>query len=633
MCGILGIATTVGRPIQISDESIVRLRDLMEHRGPDGAGLWRRRNVALAHRRLAVIDLSSAGAQPMLTAADPDTGESRFAIVYNGELYNDLELRRELGARGVRFRSSCDTETVLQSFATWGVEALQRLRGIFSLAVYDSRLETLTLARDPLGVKPLYYWQDARQLVFASEIRPILAHPDVLAAPNPRMVSAYLTTIRTVLGEETLFQGVRSVAPGAMLQCDLSGSVIQTRAVRYWSGPRSGAIRADGAQAAAAVRTAVEDSVERQMRSDVPMCTLLSGGLDSTIIARLARMRSSELRSFCAGSPLPVDCSEDRTRSDLECARTVAEALDTRHAEAHVTREVFAERWPRMISRTGLPLSTPNEVAIHAVALRLREDGCIVTLSGEGADELFAGYEGPLDMADQFVRSARSDMSPGMFEVTAHAWVPPDFKTGLFNDRAWDSAEQDRWLFETYDREFAAAAEECGSAGLCAHLRLHRRINLTGLLARLDSATMLAGVEGRTPYADSEIAALAESLPMAVKYRSELDASSAENAAEGSAGGLATATRTRVRSRTKMALREAFAGEIPGIALERPKASFPLPFQQWVGDHAEALRRSNLAREIFTGPALDAVATQPQKLWHLAWPMTNIALWGEAMGW
>lgn len=629
MCGILGIATTVGRPSSVSDREIERLRDLMEHRGPDGAGLWRRRNIALAHRRLAVIDPSPAGAQPMLTAADPDTGEARFAIVYNGELYNDGELRRELGARGVRFRSTCDTETVLQSFATWGVEAIGRLRGIFALAVYDARLETLTLARDPLGVKPLFYWQDARQLVFASEVRPILAHRDVLAAPNPRMVSAYLTTIRTVIGDETLFQGIKSIRPGEMLQCDLSGEAILTRSVIYWRGPRSGSVTADRTEAVAAIRRAMEDTVARQMRSDVPMCTLLSGGLDSTIIAKLARTHTSDLRSFCAGSPLPFDCSEDRTRSDLECARTVSQAIGTRHAEAHVTREIFAERWPRMIARMGMPLSTPNEVAIHAVALRLREDGCIVTLSGEGADELFAGYEGPLDMADQFVRSGRVDVTPGVFEATAHAWTPPDFKAGLLNERAWEACEQDRWLFETYDREFALAAEECGGAGLEAHLRLHRRINLTGLLGRLDSATMLAGVEGRTPYADSQIAALAEALPMCMKYQSEAEHA---DAATG-AGGVATALRVRVRSRTKMSLREAFAGEIPELALERTKASFPLPFQQWLGDRTDSLRRSNLAKEIFTGPALDAVASQPQKLWNLAWPMTNIALWGEAMGW
>ncbi len=629
MCGILGIATTVGRTCSLSDEAIGRLRDLMEHRGPDGAGLWRRRNIALGHRRLAVIDTTPAGAQPMLTAADPDTGESRFAIVYNGELYNDAELRRELGARGVRFRSTCDTETVLQSFATWGVDAFARLRGIFALAVYDARLETLTLARDPLGVKPLFYWQDARQLVFASEMRPILAHPDVLATPNPRMVSAYLTTIRTVLGDETLYQGVKSIRPGEMLQCDLSGESITTRATAIWRGPRSGSLAVNGREAAAAVRQAVEDSVVRQLRSDVPMCTLLSGGLDSTIVAKLARMRMPELRSFCAGSPLPFDCSEDRARGDLECARQIAAAIGTDHAEAHVSREIFAERWPRMIARMGIPLSTPNEVAIHAVALRLREQGCIVTLSGEGADELFAGYEGPLDMAAQFVRSGRADMSPGMFEVTSHAWIPPDFKSGLLNERAWEACEQDRWLFEMYEQEFARAVEECGNTGVDAHLRLHRRINLAGLLARLDSATMLAGVEGRTPYADMDVATLAESLPLALKYQHESDAP----IESGTAGSVATAQRVQVRSRTKMVLREAFAADIPALAIERPKASFPLPFQQWMGDHTESLRRSNLAREIFTGPAIEAVATQPQKLWNLAWPMLNIALWGEAMGW
>ncbi len=637
MCGILGIASTVGRSSPLSDEALCRLRDLMLHRGPDAAGIWRRRNIALAHRRLAVIDPSPAGAQPMLTAPDPDTGESRFALVYNGELYNDHELRRELTARGVRFRSDCDTETVLQSLATWGVEALNRFRGIFALAFYDSRLETLTLARDPLGVKPLYYWRDPRQLIFASEPRPILAHPDVTPAPNPRMVSAYLTTIRTALWDETLFQGLYTLRPGEMLRCDLSGHRIVLKASTWWNaGPPNRSNSAiTPSQAAHSLKTALEDSVSRQLRSDVPTCALLSGGLDSSVIAALARTRAPDLRTFCAGSPLPFDCAQDQSQCDLSCARKVARALHTNHAEALVTRESFIQRWPDMIRRMGTPLSTPNEVAINAVAQRLRADGCVVTLSGEGADELFAGYELPMDQAAEFIRSGAPDLSPAAFEASSHSWIPSDFKPGLLETHAWDACEQDRWLAEVYHREFALAAEESGAPDLAAHLALHRRINLTGLLARLDSATMLASVEGRTPYADSEVALLAHSLPIRLKYRPPWDDADDRPPTETQSSPLATATLTRARSRsrTKMVLRDAFAGVIPDLPLERPKASFPLPFQQWMGDLAPVLQRSGFAKEIFSAPAIIAVSQQPEKLWRLAWPMINIALWGDTMGW
>ncbi len=372
------------------------------------------------------------------------------------------------------------------------------------------------------------------------------------------------------------------------------------------------------------------------MRSDVPTCALLSGGLDSSVIAAVARTKAADLRTFCAGSPLPIDCAQDQSQCDLSCARKVARALRTDHAEALVTREVFGERWPEMIRRMGMPLSTPNEVAINAVAGRLRADGCVVALSGEGADELFAGYELPMDQAAEFVRAGARDRSPGAFEAFSHSWIPTDFKPGLFEEGAWAACEEDRWLLEVYDREFALAAEECGGPGLAAHLALHRRINLTGLLARLDSATMLAGVEGRTPYADGEVAALAGSLPMRVKYRAPWEEAEEERPASdlrSPAFATATLTRSRTRSRTKMVLREAFAGVIPDLALERPKASFPLPFQQWIGDHAASLQRSTFAKEVFSAPAIMAVSQQPEKLWRLAWPMMNVALWGDAMGW
>ncbi len=605
---------------------MARLRDLMTHRGPDGAGLWRDGPVILAHRRLAVIDPTPAGAQPMLSPPDPQTGRSRFALVYNGELYNDAELRRDLSARGVVFRTGCDTETVLHAFARWGTDALARLRGIFALAVYDRELHTLTLARDPLGVKPMYWWSDGSQLVFASEPAPILEHPDVPVAPDLRMVSAYLTTIRTSLAGRTMFEGVRALRPGEMLQCDLDalGGTLALRLVTWWRGPASGSLALDEREGADRLRAGVAESVRRQLRSDVPVCTLLSGGLDSTVIAALARAHKSDLLSFCAGAPVPVDCTQAMGEEDLACARRTARAIGTRHAEALVTRDIFAERWPRMVSLMRAPLSTPNEVAIHAVALRLRESGCVVTLSGEGADELLGGYEGPMDAAADFVRAREPHARGADFELNASAWAPLDFKPGLLQDRHWRALDADRWLIETYRAEFDAAAEEAGTTGLDAHLRLHRRINLTGLLQRLDSATMLASVEGRTPFADSEVAALCEALPMGLKYRppeSDRDAS----------GGVTTARATGVR--TKRVLRRAFAGMIPDGALNRPKASFPLPFQQWVGEHAPALRRSELSRELFSGPAIEAVSKQPERLWHLAWPMINLALWGEAMGW
>ncbi|MBL8746615.1 MAG: asparagine synthase (glutamine-hydrolyzing) [Phycisphaerae bacterium] len=631
MCGLIGIAARQGETPSLTDRQLARLRDRLIHRGPDSAGLWRSRNVALAHRRLVVIDPSPAAAQPFLSDPDPATGEPRFALVYNGELYNEPELRRELTSLGARFRTQSDTETILRAFEQWGTGALSRMRGIFAIALFDANLQTLTLARDPLGVKPLFYFRASREIMFSSEIGPLLRHPDAAVAPNPRMVSAYLTTIRTCLGGDTLIQGIHTLPPGHMLQCDLSAGVNRDgppphRLVEYWRGPRA-AHAADHAEAVERVRSALEDSVTRQLRSDVPICCLLSGGLDSTIITAIAARHVESVRTYAAGAPIPADCGDHPADSDLHVARLAAQSLGTDHAEAHVTRGLFNDRWPWMVQQMGMPLSTPNEVAIYEVARRLRSDGCIVTLSGEGADELFAGYDRALDAAARFRDDHTDGRTAGAFELASNAWTPPDFKRVVLTPRAWPAADEDRWLSATYESEFTRAAAEAGHDGLDAHLRFHRRINLTGLLQRLDTATMLAGVEGRTPFADHLVAELAESLPLSFKFESDSAGAASDQAGHHAGSAVATLPRT------KLILREAFSGVVPPMILERPKASFPVPFQSWVRDHTGVLRDSAFAREFLSDAAIAAVAQQPEKLWRLAWPMINLAYWGRSMGW
>ncbi len=628
----------------IDEREAVRLRDLLTHRGPDGAGLWVHHNVILAHRRLAVVDLSETGAQPMFlepggvvsTRAEPGA-PARLAMVYNGELYNDAELRRELEGMGVRFRGTCDAETVLQALAVWGTAGLARLRGMFAIALYDAQRQTLLLARDALGIKPLYFAQSGPEVVFASEPGSILAHPRISRRPNLEMVSAYLTTIRTVLGNATLFEGVHALAPGKMAEVLLAGPEPVVRVSTWWQSARSAGDGPGLEEAAEMVGGAVRDSVVRHLRADVPTCALLSGGLDSSIVAGVAAPVHGSLRTYCAGTQLPADCREEREQSDLVWARRVAAALGTQHAEAHVTREMFLERWRWMVGRQGVPLSTPNEVAIHAVAQRLREDGCIVTLSGEGADELFAGYEGPMRSAWAYVHSDPGERSaaPGPFELRASAWIAPEIKSGVLRPDVWSALLNDAALDHAYDAEFAVAAEEAGDDGLAAHLRLYRRINLTGLLQRLDTATMLAGVEGRTPLADAEIAALAESLPMGLKFDyGDSPGGGGAAGTEMATGGVLTASGVAVApARTKIVLREAFRGVVlPGV-VNRPKASFPLPFRGWMDGMSGVLRGSSFARSVFTDAAVEAVAAQPEKRWNLAWPMMNLAVWGDAMGW
>jgi len=605
MCGILGIASFSGPP-SLTDAQAERLRDLMTHRGPDGGGLWRSGPFLFAHRRLAVVDPTPAGAQPM---ADP-TG--RYALTYNGELYNDAEIRRRLAAEGVRFQSACDAETLLHALIRWGEAALPKLRGMYAFGFADAGRRSLLLARDPLGVKPLVYSVLPGELLFASEAGPILSHPRVTPAPDLVAASAYLTTIRTTLGSRTLFENVLTLPPGEAIALDLSRDEPEARQFRH----AKVAPVADWheAEAAEAVRAAVEDSVAAHLRADVPLCALLSGGLDSTITAQLAAERHADLHTFCAGAP------SDSDDDDLACARRAASALGTTHHEARLDAETFAELWPRMIERLGLPLSTPNEVAIYAVARTLRDAGCVVTLSGEGADELFAGYESAMISARRHAGGEMGSITGGRAHLAAGAWMAPALKSAMLRPDLADAFASDEPLAEVYDELFEDCRAAVGDSGdlVDAHLRFIEAINLTGLLRRLDAATMLASVEGRTPFADAAVANLARSIPTSLKFAPAADAGPA-------AGSVATAT----AAGTKLVLRRAFADTLPAEPLARPKASFPLPFQSWLPLLAPRFRRSPFARELFAADAIEQVAANPAKHWKIAWPMMNLALWGD----
>lgn len=623
MCGIFGVATAAGGRVGLSDQQAERLRDLLAHRGPDGAGLWRdaRDQFLLAHRRLAVVDLSPQGAQPM-AMRDAD-GRERWVIAYNGELYNDAELREDLGREGVAFRTRSDTETVLAALGTWGLAGVERLRGMYAIAAVDVVRRRLVLARDPLGIKPLHYWvgpadNGGIQVVFASEPRAVVAHPDIGARPDLVAASAYLTTIRTTLGERTLFEGVRTLLPGEVMTFDLG------------DGPSAGSVERLRIGVGAAVlprggdfRAALQDSVARHLRADVPVCSLLSGGLDSSVVVTLAARLGGgrPVRTYASGHD---DGSSD---GDLAHARAVSAHLGTVHTEAPVDRAMFRERWPEMIARRGMPLSTPNEVAINEVARRLRADGQVVALSGEGADELLAGYELPMRQAWDFEVERRSRGAAthapggGQFQMRSNAWIAPEAKALVFRPEVWRGVEQDATLATWYEETFAAIRADVEARegdvaggdedatltrGVQAHLEFHQRVNLAGLLARLDTATMLEGVEGRTPFADVGVARAANALPMSQKY-------------------------DRASGATKIALRRAFAADLPAAVVSRPKASFPLPFQEWVVDHAPVLQRSQLARMLFTDAAIESVCADPGRVWNLAWPMINLALWGEAV--
>jgi asparagine synthase (glutamine-hydrolysing) len=572
MCGLVGV---VGTPLP-EPEVLRAMRDAMIHRGPDDAGLWIAGPAALAHRRLEVIAPGPAGRQPMLTA------DQRAGLVYNGEIYNHHDLRARMPDRS--WRSGSDTETLLRWLTEGGDPA--ELRGMYALALVDLDARTLTLARDPLGIKPLFWARLPGRVLFASEIPALFKHPGLTPQPDPAGVSAYLTTLRSVLHDRTMFVGVRALTPGQVLTFDLDDP---DRA------PTERVI--DVRPAAGELRDVVTDSVRAHLLADVPVCVLLSGGLDSTAVAAVAARVHPSLRSYCSGV--------DGPDTDARYARQAAATLGTDHREAFLDEATFTALWHDSVRRTGLPLSTPNETAIRLVARRLRADGCVVTLSGEGADELLAGYDGPMRAAAAYEADPR--ISPGRFQLEANAWMPVALKPDLLTPQFWAGLDGDAALLSTYERLFesVSAGARCP---LDRHLRFLRRVNLVGLLQRLDSATMLESVEGRTPLADRLVAACTDGLRFAELF----DPAGATPA-----------------DRTKLALRRAFAGDVPESVLRRDKASFPVPFQAWMGTTVALLPAMVTLRAIVRPTVLHAIGADPAGMWSLAWPVLNLGLWLE----
>jgi len=482
---------------------------------------------------------------------------------------------------------------------------------MFAIAVYDSTEQVLHLARDPLGMKPLYFHRGARELTFASEPRAILAHPAIEALPDIVMVSAYLSTLHSCLGSRTLFQGIQTLEPGEQLCFDTRTGRVQVNSFRRPVPVDPG--RHEPERCEREVRERLEDSLATHLRADVPVAAFLSGGLDSSILCDIASHRGVALDTWCAGGR---DEESEEGEEDFEYARLAAAVIGARHREVEIDESRFLRDWSWMVDELGLPLSTPNEVAIHAMAGALRREGNVVAISGEGADELFAGYELAMQAAAAFCETPSDRRTGGRFQLEAASWVALGIKHHVLHREVLPAVEGDAFLIGEYDELFRRCEREAGpeASPLDAHLRFLRHGNLTALLRRLDSACMLASVEGRTPYADIAVAALADSLPMTAKL-GELEPAGA------------TAANRAVRG--KLVLRRAWREHLPAAVIQRPKASFPLPFQRWVGKLAWKLETSPFARVFYSTAAREEVARDPVRHWQLAWPMLNLALWGD----
>lgn len=375
MCGIAGIVDGGRRP----DPGMVeRMLGVLSHRGPDGAGTWGEEGVVLGHRRLAIIDLSEDGAQPMLDS------DGRSVITYNGEIYNYLELRAELEAAGMPFRSSSDTEVLLAAWHVWGERCLSRLNGMFAFAIYDRVEGTLFCARDRLGVKPLCYSWDGRRLAFASEVKALLASGVVSGACRPDAIYEYLARGYTS-GGRSFYQGVEVLQPGTALALDADGTL---RTWEWWKPDRSpDAAFGNAAAWADHVADLIDDAVRLRLRSDVPVGAHLSGGLDSSaIVAAAARHSGADVHTFTGAFP------DDPAGDEREFARAVVDHCGVTGHEVEISVDELPAHFARILWHLDEPIAGEGVFPQMLVCDLARANGFIVVLGGQGGDEIFGGY-------------------------------------------------------------------------------------------------------------------------------------------------------------------------------------------------------------------------------------------------
>ena len=621
MCGIVGIVNL--NPRETVDEArLKRMRDVLRHRGPDGEGLWIDGPVGLGHRRLSIIDVAG-GAQPMSNEDDSAW------ITYNGEIYNHAELRPGLEARGHRYRNRSDTETILHLYEEQGERCVERLRGMFAFAIWDRARGRLLLARDRLGIKPLYYARTEHELLFASEIKAILAVSGRRAALNTAILPEFLAC-RYVAGAETFFQGIHKLLPGRTLSWSL-GDGLRTR--RYWQVPMVPEGSDDGrsfADRAVELRERLEVAVRSHLMSDVPLGLFLSGGLDSSALAGLmARAVREPIHTFGVGLDEP-DANE------LGYARLVARAIGACHRDVTVTRDEFWAALPSLVWHEDEPIAFPSSVLLHLVS-RLARDHVKVVLTGEGADELFLGYNWyrvtawnerlgrAYALATPAVarRAVRAGIDRLPFPLRRYASrtflaLEPGLRTLFFDSFATFPEGRQRHLLadgESLARRdpyagWLGAFKAAAGTTLDRMSRADIATYLVELLMKQDQMSMAASIESRVPFLDHELVEHVAAMPSRFKLRGW---------------------------RTKAVLRRAVRDVVPREVLTRRKMGFPVPVGRWLRGPAWPLVEDlvlgprALARGLFAPAALRQLADEHRagtaRHGDRLWLLMNLELW------
>jgi asparagine synthase (glutamine-hydrolysing) len=588
MCGIAGIVTAREREARGALDS---MKAALAHRGPDHQGtVWRESgntSIGLAHTRLSIIDLSDAGNQPMRDAS------ADLWLTFNGEIYNYLDLREQLQALGYPFHSHSDTESLLQAYRHWGLGAMTRLRGMFAFAMWDGEQRVLVLARDPLGIKPLYYYQANGTFLFASELRALLASG---LAPRRLSREGVLSYLRygSVQSPLTIIDGVRSLDPGHMIvvRTAESGITVEVRQYAELQAGKPDPPLRDRRDAAERLRSLLEESVRLHLASDVPLGVFLSGGIDSSALVALAsRATGRPVRTF------NVNFNEAEM-SEAAHARTIAERFGSEHSELLLTGGDLAGRLPCAFDAMDQP--TIDGINTYVISRAVKEAGLTVAISGLGADELFAGY--PSFTRAVRARNLRSIPAPVRRVATAAASAASS--RSVRRDKLWDLIRSDgspaavyeisRQLFapgeierftrsrqERTDGVRSTASDPVNSISI-AELRGYMA---NTLLRDTDFMSMAHALEVRVPFVDSVVVEWLLSVPGDWKVPTN--------------------------GRPKPLLLDALDGLLPESIWRRPKRGFVLPFKTWMqSDLKPDLERVFATGRGWAGIGIDAAAAR-----------------------
>ena len=570
MCGINGIVYSSNSNRTIEERALETMRDIQFHRGPDDGGIFVEKNVGLAHRRLAIVDVSH-GAQPMFNE------DKNLVIIYNGEVYNHADYREELETKGHIYQTHCDTETILHLYEEYGAKCVEKLRGMFAFAIWNKREQTLFIARDRLGVKPLYYYLDEQgSLFFASEMKAILEAKALKPELNYNVLPDQLANHGTSY-DETLFTGIKRLLPGHTLTWKDGKVYIE----KFWDISFEPKHQSELSESADGLdkrfieewRELFKHSVKLRLMADVPLGMFLSGGIDSSAIAAMmSTMVDEPIKTFSVGFA-------EREANEFEFARIVAKTFKTDHHEITITPDQFFKELPNLVWHEDEPIGFIASVPLYFVS-KLAQQHVKVVLTGEGSDEILAGYgryaktlqllnygEKYESLTPGFLRSAvKSGVSAIGGKLTRTFLTRQSDIENMFLDNfsTFDKTMQENMLTAETKAKIAEKnpyfyqnkwlGETDAKETLDQLLYVDSKTYLHELLMKQDQMSMAASIESRVPFLDHKLVEFTAKMPTKMKLRG---------------------------STTKFLLKEAMKGILPDEILYRPKMGFPVPIGNW----------------------------------------------------